>query len=104
MSRHVPWLRELFASHFAEIGPELAGALAIRNGDVITVETPRAKITVRAMVTERIKALVIDGKKVHQVGIPWSGGTNDLLASLGDPTSYSPESRALLCNVRKGAG
>jgi formate dehydrogenase major subunit len=104
MSRHVPWLRELFASHFAEIGPELAGALAIRNGDVITVETPRAKITVRAMVTERIKALVIDGKKVHQVGIPWSGGTNDLVASLGDPTSYSPESRALLCNVRKGAG
>jgi formate dehydrogenase major subunit len=81
---------------------------------MITVETPRGKIKVRALVTERIKPFVIDGKTVYQVGIPWHWGwagsmasargdiTNDLVASLGDPTTFIQESKALLCNVRKG--
>ena len=114
MSRHIPWLSELFAGHFAEIGPEMAKELGINNGDMITVETPRAKIKVRAMVTERIQPFVINGKKVYQIGIPWHWGyqgvmksargdiTNDLVASLGDPTTFIQESKALLCNVRKG--
>ncbi|MGH7354929.1 MAG: molybdopterin dinucleotide binding domain-containing protein, partial [Candidatus Rokuibacteriota bacterium] len=114
MSRHVPWLSELFFGHFAEIGSEMAKELGIQNGDMITVETPRAKIKVQALVTERIKPFVIDGKKVYQVGIPWHWGyqgvmrsargdiTNDLVASLGDPTTFIQESKALLCNVRKG--
>ncbi len=114
MSRHVPWLSELFYGHFAEIGPEMAKELGIQNGDEITVETPRAKIKLRAMVTERIKPFIINGKKVYQVGIPWHWGyqgvmrsargdiTNDLVASLGDPTTFIQESKALLCNVRKG--
>jgi formate dehydrogenase major subunit len=114
MSRHVPWLSELFFGHFAEIGSEMAKELGIQNGDMITVETPRARIKVQALVTERIKPFVIDGKKVYQVGIPWHWGyqgvmrsargdiTNDLVASLGDPTTFIQESKALLCNVRKG--
>jgi formate dehydrogenase major subunit len=114
MSRHVPWLSELFAGHFAEIGPEMAKELGIQNGDTITVETPRSQIRLRAMVTERIKSFIINGKKVYQVGIPWHWGyqgvmksargdvTNDLVASLGDPTTFIQESKALLCNVRKG--
>jgi formate dehydrogenase major subunit len=114
MSRHVPWLSELFFGHFAEINPEMARGLGIENGDLIEVETPRATITLRAMVTERIKPFVINGKKVYQVGIPWHWGyqgamksargdiTNDLVASLGDPTTYIQESKALLCSVRKG--
>jgi formate dehydrogenase major subunit len=115
MSRHVPWLSELFFGHFAEIGPEMAKELGIQNGDMLSVETPRAKIKVRALVTERIKPFVINGKKVYQVGIPWHWGyqgvmksargdvTNDLVASLGDPTTFIQESKALLCNVRKEA-
>ena len=114
MSRHVPWLSELFFGHFAEIGSEMAKELGIQNGDMITVETPRAAIKVQALVTERIKPFVINGKKVYQVGIPWHWGyqgvmrsargdiTNDLVASLGDPTTFIQESKALLCNVRKG--
>src|SRR3989449_557481 len=115
MSRHVPWLSELFFGHFAEIGPEMAKELGIRNGDMVTVETPRAKIKVRALVTERIQPFMINDKKVYQVGIPWHWGyqgvmqsargdvTNDLVASLGDPTTFIQESKALLCNVRKEA-
>ncbi len=114
MSRHVPWLSELFYGHFAEVNPEMAKSLGIQNGDMITVETPRAKIKLQAMVTERIKPFIIDGKKVYQIGIPWHWGyqgatrsargeiTNDLVASLGDPTTFIQESKALLCNVRKG--
>jgi formate dehydrogenase major subunit len=114
MSRHVPWLSELFYGHFAEIGSEMAKELGIANGDTIMVETPRSKITLRALVTDRIPPFVIDGKKVYQVGIPWHWGyqgvmkssrgdiTNDLVASLGDPTTFIQESKALLCNVRKG--
>src|SRR5881296_2856927 len=113
MSRHVPWLSELFFGHFAEIGPEMAKELGFQNGDMVTVETPRAKIKVRALVTERIKPFMINDKKVYQVGIPWHWGyqgvmksargdiTNDLVASLGDPTTFIQESKALLCNVRK---
>ncbi len=114
MSRHVPWLSELFAGHFAEVNPEMAKGLGIQNGDMITVETPRGKIKVRAMVTERIQPFIINGKKVYQIGIPWHWGyqgalksskgdiVNDLVASLGDPTTFIQESKALLCNVRKG--
>jgi formate dehydrogenase major subunit len=114
MSRHVPWLSELFFGHFAEINPDMARELGINNGDMITVESARSKIHTRALVTERIQPFVIDGKKVYQVGIPWHWGwqgvmpsargdiTNDLVASLGDPTTFIQESKALLCNVRKG--
>src|SRR5205809_484338 len=115
MSRHVPWLSELFFGHFAEIGPEMAKELGFQNGDMITVETPRAKIRVRALVTERTKPFVITTKKGYQFGIQWHWGyqgvmksargdiTNDLVASLGDPTTFIQESKALLCNVRKEA-
>ncbi len=115
MSRHVPWLSELFYGHFAEIGSEMAREIGIKNGDMLAVETPRATIKVRALVTDRIQPFVIDGKKVYQVGIPWHWGyqgvmrsargdiTNDLVASLGDPTTFIQESKALLCNVRKEA-
>jgi len=74
MSRHVPWLSELFFGHFAEIGPEMAQELGIQNGDMITVESPRAKIETRALVTQRIKPFIINGKKVYQVGSPGTGG------------------------------
>lgn len=113
MSRHVPWLSELFPGPFAEIAPEMARALGVHSGDMLTVETARATIRVRAMVTERIRPLVVDGQKVYLVGIPWHWGyqgvmpsargeiAGDLLASLGDPSTYVPEAKALLCNVRK---
>ncbi|HSB72278.1 MAG TPA: formate dehydrogenase-N subunit alpha, partial [Candidatus Methylomirabilis sp.] len=114
MSRHVPWLAEKFAGHFAEISHALAAEKGIRNGDMITVLTPRNKIHLRALLTERFRPFTIDGKKVHHIGIPWHWGwlgvmpsavgdvTNDLVASIGDPTTYIQESKALLCDVKKG--
>ena len=112
MSRQLPWLAEMFKSHFAEISEELAKEKGIRNGDLVEVSTPRGSIKLRAMVTKRLRPFTIDGKTVHQIGIPWHWGyvgiakgdvTNDLVASVGDPNVYIQESKALLCNVEKAA-
>ena len=116
MSRYLPMLAELHYSHFAEISHELAKELGLANGDMVTVSTPRGKIHVRAMVTHRFKPFIIDGKKVHQIGVPWHWGyngieqlpgskgdiTNDLSATVGDPNVYIQETKAFVCNVKKG--
>ena len=111
MSRYLPMLAELFHSHFAEISNELAAELGIKNGERITVATPRGKIHTTAMVTSRLKPFMIDGKKTHQIGVPWHWGyngiskgdiTNDLSSTVGDPTVYIQETKAFLCSVKKG--
>src|SRR5712664_87951 len=111
MSRYLPMLAELFESHFAEISHELAKELGIANGDKITVSTPRGKIVAKAMVTHRLKPFMIDGKTVHEIGVPWHWGyngiakgdiTNDLSATVADPTVYIQETKAFMCNVKKG--
>jgi formate dehydrogenase major subunit len=111
MSRYLPMLAELYESHFAEISHELANELGIANGDRITVSSPRGKIHTKAMVTHRLKPFVIDGRTVHQIGVPWHWGynglakgdvTNDLSATVADPTVYIQETKAFVCNVKKG--
>jgi len=116
MSRYLPMLAELHHSHFTEISHELAKELSIANGEMVTVSTPRGKIHVRAMVTNRFKPFIIDGKTVHQIGVPWHWGyngiaelpgskgdiTNDLSATVGDPNVYIQETKAFVCNVKKG--
>ncbi len=113
MSRQLPWLAEMFQSHFAEISQELAREKGIGHGDLVRVSTPRGSITLRAMVTRRLTPFAIDGKTVHQIGIPWHWGfmgiargeiTNDLVASVGDPNVYIQESKAFLCNLEKVGG
>ena len=116
MSRYLPMLAELHYAHFAEISHELARELGVANGDMVTVASPRGKIHVKAMVTNRLKPFTIDGKTVHQIGVPWHWGyngvpglpgskgdiTNDLSATVGDPTVFIQETKAFVCNVKKG--
>jgi formate dehydrogenase major subunit len=117
MSRNLPMLAELHHSHFAELSHELARELGIENGEKITVLSPRGKIHVTAMVTARLKPFVLGGRTVHQIGVPWHWGwkgidalpgskgdvTNDLSATVGDPNVFIQETKAFLCNVKKGA-
>ena len=98
MSRYLPMLAELHYAHFTEISHELARELGIANGDMVTVSSPRGKIHVKAMVTNRLKPFIVDGKTVHQIGVPWHWGfngvpglpgskgdiTNDLSATVGE--------------------
>jgi len=111
MSRYLPWLAEMFESHFCEISPQLAKEKGIANGERMTLVTPRGKIHLKAMVTERLKPFTIDGRTVHQVGVPWHWGyngiakgdiTNDLSATVGDPNVFIQETKAFVCDVRKG--
>jgi formate dehydrogenase major subunit len=111
MSRTLPWLAELQPEMFAEIDPILARERGIEDGGWMTIETDRAEIEARALVTDRMRALRVDGRRVHQIGLPWHWGysgpssgdsTNDLGVLSGDPNVSIQESKAFTCQVRAG--
>src|SRR5690606_30428367 len=54
---------------FVEIGEELAKEKGIVKGDQVKVSSNRGEVIAADVVTKRIKSLMVDGKKVHQVGI-----------------------------------
>jgi formate dehydrogenase major subunit len=111
MSRTLPWLSELQPEMFAEIDPALAADRGIEDGGWMTIVTSRAAIEARARVTERMRPLRVDGRIVHQIGLPWHWGysgestgdsTNDLGALSGDPNTSIQDSKSFSCNVRAG--
>jgi formate dehydrogenase major subunit len=111
MSRNLPWLAELQPEMFAEIDPVLAADRGIEDGGWMVIETERAAIEARARVTERMRPLRVEGRRLHQVALPWHWGfsgeytgdsTNDLGVLSGDPNVSIQESKAFTCNVRAG--
>jgi formate dehydrogenase major subunit len=109
MSKYVPWLAELQPHGFIELDPALAAEKGIETGDWVAVSTARGEIETRALVTGRLKPLRINGKLVHQVGMPWHFGykghaqggiANDLTSIVGDPTTTIHEGKVFTCNVR----
>jgi formate dehydrogenase major subunit len=111
MSRTLPWLAELQPEMFAEINPLVAADRGIEDGGWMTIVTERAEIEARAKVTERMRPLRVDGRLIHQIGLPWHWGygtahpgdsTNDLGAISGDPNVSIQESKAFTCDVRAG--
>ena len=110
MSRTLSHLAELQPELFTEISPELAREIGVINGDWVTISTARGAIQARALVTHRMPSLDIDGKRVHQVGLPYHFGyrglvkgdiTNDLLAISEEPNVRIFESKGLTCNVTR---
>ena len=111
MSRNLPWLAELQPEMFAEIDPILAADRGIEDGGWMIIETERAEIEARARVTERMRPLRVEGRRLHQIGLPWHWGfaggspgdsTNDLGVLGSDPNVSIQESKAFTCNVRAG--
>jgi formate dehydrogenase major subunit len=112
MSRSNPWLTELQPELFVELSPELAEEKGIRNLDWVAISSPRARIRAKALVTRRLRPLTVDGKRVHQVGMPWHWGyeglvtgdiVNDLTSLVGDPNVSIHEGKAFVCNVERAA-
>jgi formate dehydrogenase major subunit len=108
MSRTVSHLAELQPELFTEVSPELAEEIGLRHGDWATISTPRARVRARVLVTRRMRPLWIDGRRVHQVGLPYHWGykgivkgdiANDLLAISEEPNVRIMETKALVCNV-----
>ncbi len=111
MSRFNSWLNELQPEMFVELSPELAAARGIDHGGWLTVLSGRGRIEARAMVTRRIKPLHVDGRVVHQVGLPfhWSfagevvgGNANDLTSLVADVNVSMHEGKVFACEVVAG--
>lgn len=110
MSRWNPWLTELMPELFVEISPALAAEKGIATRDWVRIRSPRGAIRARALVTGRVRPLVIDGKQVHQLGLPWHWGwqgvvtgdvVNTLTAMVGEPNVSIHEAKAFVCTVEK---
>ncbi len=111
MSRFLPYLAELQPEFFCEVSPELAAERALEHLGWATIVTARAAIEARVLVTERIRPLRVQGRTLHQVGLPWHWGPNGYttgdaaneLAHLAlDPNVHIQEVKAMACDIRPG--
>jgi formate dehydrogenase major subunit len=111
MTRNLPWLVELMPQMFVEMSEELAAELGVKNAELVTVESVRGKIQAVAIVTKRFKPFQLNGKTIHQIGLPWHWGfqglcvgdsANDLSPHVGDANTMIPEYKAFLVKVKKG--
>ena len=111
MTRWLPWLDALQPAMFAELSPELAAEKKIKHGEWIIIETLRGKIEARAMVTRRMRPLRVQGRVVHQIGLPFHWGyqgkvkgsiTNDLAHMVMEPNVSIEEAKAFTCNIYAG--
>ncbi len=110
ISRNLPWLVELVPDAFVEISQQLAGRQGVVNGDLVTVSSARGQITLHAVVTGRLRPLLVQGRQVEQIALVWHFGyqglatgpsANLLTPHVGDANAMIPEYKAFLCDVRK---
>jgi formate dehydrogenase major subunit len=111
MSRFLPYLSELAPEPFVELSPKLAAERGLEHNGWATIVTERTAIEARVMVTDRMVPLTIDGRRVHQVGLPyhWGGNglargdsANDLLPIVLDSNVHISEFKSATCDVRPG--
>lgn len=110
LTRNLPWLAELMPNMIVEISEELASLEGIENGGKVIVSSVRGEIEAYALVTKRIKPLVVNGDPVHMVGALWCYGYNGfakgdpinrLTPHIGDANTMTPEYKASLCSIRR---
>ena len=110
MSRWLEWLAECHPEMFVEMSRELAAEKGIANGQWVTVSSARGKIKGVAIVTARFVPFKVNGKTVHQLGLPWHYGwgglatgdsANILTPHVGDGNTTIPEYKAFLVDVEK---
>jgi formate dehydrogenase major subunit len=115
-TKNNPMNVQLVPEPFVEIPAELADDMGIRGGERVKVSSIRASYVAKAMVTKRIKAMTIDGKKTYQIGIPIHWGfrgisedegrtsltsVNLLSPTVIDPNAYTPEFKGFMVKVEK---
>ncbi len=110
LTRNLPWLAELMPNMFVELSEQLAKEKGIKNGGKVIVSTIRGDIEAIACVTKRFKPFTLNGKTVHEIGMPWAYGfkgyatgdpCNRLTPHIGDGTTVCPEYKAWLCDIRR---
>jgi formate dehydrogenase major subunit len=111
MSRWLPYLSELQPEFFCEVSPELAAERGLEHHGWATIVTARTAVEARVLVTERMVPLTVQGRRLHQVGLPYHWGTsglstgdsaNDLTGLSLDPNVHIQETKAFACDIRPG--
>ena len=107
---------ELVPEPFVEIPAKLADQMGIRGGELVRVTIARGEYVAKAMVTRRIKPMMIDGKETYQIGIPIHWGyrgikedegktarnpVNQLSPAAIDPNAFTPEYKGFLVKIEK---
>jgi formate dehydrogenase major subunit len=107
---------QLIPEAFVEIPVELAAELGIKGNDKVKVTSARSYYVAKAFVTKRIKPMMIDGKKIYQIGIPIHQGyrgiqedegknartlLNRLTPTVIDPNAFTPEFKGFLVKLEK---
>jgi len=109
ITRNIPWLNEIAPEPYA-ISKNLAHKIGVEEGDKVEVSSARGKLVVRALVTDRIQTLKINGKDQETIGMPWSWGfaslnpgpsTNNVTMNACDPGAGTPEYKCCLVNIRR---
>ena len=115
-TKNNPMNVQLIPEPFVEIPVELAQDLGIKGNDKVKVTSARSYYIAKAFVTKRIRPMMIDGKKVYQIGIPIHQGyrgiqedagrdartiLNRLTPTVVDPNAYTPEFKGFLVKVEK---
>jgi formate dehydrogenase major subunit len=115
-TKNNPMNVQLVPVPFVEIPAELAEEMGIKGGDKVKVTSARSDYVAKAMVTKRIKPMMVDGKKTYQIGMPIHWGflgisedvdrtaktpTNRLTPTVIDPNAYTPEFKGFLVKLEK---
>src|SRR5436309_12795526 len=96
---------------FCEVSPGLAEEAGLEHGGWATIYSSRAAIEARVLVTDRIPPLEIQGRKTHQIGLPYHWGTrglttggaaNDLSSIALDPNGHIQEVKAFSGGIKPG--
>jgi len=115
-TKNNPMNVQLVPEPFVEIPVELAAELGIKGNDKVKVTSARSYYLAKAFVTKRIRPMMIDGKKVYQIGIPIHQGyrgiqedegkdartiLNRLTPTVIDPNAFTPEFKGFLVKLEK---
>ena len=115
-TKNNPMNVQLVPEPFVEVPAELADEMGIKGGEKLKVSSARGIYIAKAMVTKRIKPMMIDGKKTYQIGIPIHWGyrgiaedegktsrmtVNQLSPAAIDPNAYTPEFKGFLVKIEK---
>jgi formate dehydrogenase major subunit len=115
-TKNNPMNVQLVPEPFVEVPAQLADEMGITGGEKVKVTSARGEYVAKAMVTKRIKPMMIDGKKTYQIGIPIHWGyrgiaedahktslmpANQLSPAAIDPNAYTPEFKGFLVKIEK---
>ncbi|PYU46167.1 MAG: formate dehydrogenase, partial [Acidobacteria bacterium] len=115
-TKNNPMNVQLVPEPFVEISAEMAQEMGITGGEKVKVSSIRGEYIAKAMVTKRIKSMMIDGNKVYQIGIPIHQGyrgikedenndartlVNLLTPTVFDPNAYTPEFKGFLVKLER---